>query len=311
LVACVWSHILIDTNEEHPEREIIYLLNNCRICLFLANWIQERSWIPKNNSTNDGNELEMPHGPSEPEEQTLRLGLEPLGYQTSHWYITLGLESTQLEVLVCHSMRLFGSKHVEGTHTEHIEAGVNTGGNVDGHNHDDRVVNQVSIHCKGINDWPPFHVPVSHERHSESCALVEVDQMLLGVMSPLLVDSFLVISLFHFIFYVQLSFEIDLQRMHHGLCLLSNIGIFACCELKQLFVIFIQEIFLTFGLVELRLEEAVKVDREEEENDVGGELVSKRTLLLLLIQNMDVGSEANNVKVFIKIWIISLKFLVI
>jgi hypothetical protein len=148
-------------------------------------------------------------------------------------------------------MRPFGREHVESAHTKHVEAGVQTGADIDGHNHDDGVMNQVSIHGKRIKQWPPFHFSVNHERHGESCALIEVDQMLLGVMSPLLVDSLLVISLFQFIFYLQISFNTDLKSMDHSLSLLSYIGVFAGCKLEQLFVIFLLEAFFSFCLMEL------------------------------------------------------------
>lgn len=119
-------------------------------------------------------------------------------------------------------MRLLGCKQVEGAHTEHIEAGVTTGAYVDGYNHDNGIVNHMSIHSKGINHWPPLHFPINHERHGEPSALIKVDQMLLGVMSPLLEYGVSVISFIPLIFRMQFSLNTDLQRMQHRLGLLGS-----------------------------------------------------------------------------------------
>ena len=195
---------------------------------------------------------------------------------------------------------MLGCEHVEGPHTEHIEAGVNTGADVDGHNHDDGVVKDVPIRSKGINYWPPFHFPVNHERHSESRALIKVDQVLLGVMGPLLVDGSLVISFIQFILCVQIGLDTDFKSVQHYFCLFGSCRIFAGSKLKQFFVVTLAETFLTFCLVKLGLEIAMEVNRQEEESDVGGEFPSKGIPLLLFGQDMDVGSESNDVKVFVK-----------
>ena len=68
VVACIWSHVLIDTYEEDPEREIVKLLNSDRIRLLLANWVQKRSWVTKNNHGNGGHKLKVSHVPSDLEE---------------------------------------------------------------------------------------------------------------------------------------------------------------------------------------------------------------------------------------------------
>lgn len=41
MITCIWSHILVNTDEEHPEREIINLLNFSWICLLHAYWVQK------------------------------------------------------------------------------------------------------------------------------------------------------------------------------------------------------------------------------------------------------------------------------
>lgn len=67
-VASIWSHVFVDTNEEHPKREVVNLFNCLWIRLLHANGVQKRCWVAANDHGNDSHELKMPYGPPDLEE---------------------------------------------------------------------------------------------------------------------------------------------------------------------------------------------------------------------------------------------------